>query len=101
MTASTPIWRIRNAARVGPSAAGRSLAGEAVTIDERRARGPRVVIVGELDPLAEARMGGTPDRVQEPGARNVEVLLLELHESHGGRVIVAGELEPEPIGLVL
>src|SRR5262249_7055415 len=61
----------------------------------------RVIGVAEVDPLADARMAGAEDLVEQARAGMAEVLPLQLDERHRGRMVGVGQLEGEAIGLVL
>ena len=50
---------------------------EETPVAQRLALVPRMVAVGKVDPLAEARMAAAPQHVQQTGARVAEVLVLQ------------------------
>src|SRR5438128_2416443 len=62
---------------------------------------PRSIRVTEVNPLAQTWMGTPPQAVKDSWSRDPEVLGLQLHEAHGGRVVVLRDFQPEPVGLVL
>src|SRR4051812_1126751 len=57
------------------------------SIFERFPLVPRSVFVAEVDALAERRMAGAPELVEQARARIAQILLLELHERR--RAVVA------------
>src|SRR5690348_7219265 len=74
---------------------------EQVLVGERLAVLPRAVAVAEVDALAERRVIGAQQLEQPVRARVGQVVLLQLHERGRRRVVVAGDLEAEPVGFVL
>ena len=60
-----------------------------------------MVVVDEVDPLAERRMALAPKLVQQAGTRVRQRVLLQLDERRAGAVVGLRDLEAEAIGLVL
>src|SRR5690349_9816304 len=77
------------------------LTAKLVPVHERLTGGPRPVGVREIDALGERRVRIAQDVQDRIRARHVEVLLLEPQERLGGGAVVARDLEPEAVGLVL
>src|SRR6185503_8552295 len=62
---------------------------------------PRLVGVGEINSLARRRMAGPPQFIEQTRAMNTQILNLELYRGGGVRVVVARDLQGEPVGFVL
>ena len=60
-----------------------------------------MIRIAKIDPLADARVAGSEDLVEQAGAGIAQVLLLHLDECHGGGMVGARQVEGEPVGLVL
>src|SRR6185295_492070 len=91
--------------RYDPPASGgeglRSWLPHQLAVLQRLAFLPGAVVVAEVDALAEGRVSGAPELVEQAGPRVAEVLQLQLDEGRGAVVIVAGDLEAEAVRLVL
>src|SRR5262245_19717032 len=85
---------------VGSWSRGRSSV-EQMLVAARLVLGPRVVVVAEVDALAEKRVIGAPELVEEAATRDAQVLFLESDEGGGARVVVLRDLEAEAVGFVL
>src|SRR5438132_7830112 len=74
---------------------------ELVRVHERLSRRPRLVRVGERDALGDGGMRVAQDVHHDVRPGYAEVLLLQRDEGFARGAVVARDLEPEAIGLVL
>src|SRR3954447_11856084 len=72
-----------------------------VGVAQWRALAPGVIVVAELDPLAQWRMTRAPQLEQGSGPRVAERVLLQLHECRSRTVIRLRNLEAETVRFVL
>jgi len=61
---------------------------------------PGFVLIEEVDAVADGRVGGAHEDVEETGSRDAEIGVLQADETGGGGVVVNEYLQAEAVGFM-
>jgi hypothetical protein len=62
---------------------------------------PWMIAIAKLNPVGDAGMRVKPDREQNPWSRHVQTLLHKFYKGSRGGVVLVGEFQAKPVGLML